>query len=350
MRVTSPRHRSPRRRAGWGVAALIPVLLFSACAAPTPTPTRTPKPVASSTPTPEVVALAPLRGTPQDPAHAGAPAFSAKIDDHEGARPQIGLERTDIVFEELVEGGLTRYVAIWQSDIPDLLGPVRSIRPMDPDIITPFGGIVAYSGGQEKFVAMMEAAPVVNIAFDTDQSGLFYRIDSKDAPHNVVVKATEAVAQHPNLAPPVQQFPYAPTPAEATAAVSGTPTATINSRFSDSRWPSWGWNVATGSYLRSQEGEPDLDGNGARLQATNVLVLRVGIDWTYGEVPKTVMIGSGEAWVSTGGKTLHATWSKDAAGSLIRLVADNGALITLAGGNTWIELVPTGTGSVELVP
>ena len=78
--------------------------------------------------------------------------------------------------------------------------------------------------------------------------------------------------------------------------------------------------------------------------------LRVGSDWTDEEVPKTLMIASGEAWASTGGKTVHAAWSKDAAGSLIRLVADNGSLITLAAGNTWIELVPTDTGIVELVP
>lgn len=330
---------------------MLPLLLLAACAAPAPVSTRTPKPVPTATPTPEpVVELSPLRGTPRLPGSVASPALSAKIDNHEDARPQIGLERTDIVFEELVEGGLTRYVALWQSDIPELVGPVRSIRPMDPDIITPFGGIVAYSGGQERFIEMMQATPVVNAIFDYDEAGLFYRIDEKDSPHDVVVKATELIALHPELAPPVQQFDYAKTPAEASAVVAGTPTTTINSRFSDARWPSWSWDAASVSYLRSQEGAPDLDGAGNPLKATNVLVLRVGIDWTYGEVPKTIMVGSGEAWVSTGGKTVHATWSKDAPGSLIRLVADNGALITLAAGNTWIELVPTETGSVELVP
>ena len=72
-----------------------------------------------------------------------------KIDNHEDARPQVGLNRTDLVFEELVEGGLTRYVAVWHSDVPDAVGPVRSIRPMDPDIVAPLGGIIAYSGGQQ---------------------------------------------------------------------------------------------------------------------------------------------------------------------------------------------------------
>lgn len=349
MAMRTPSRPRSHRLAGWSAVALIPLLLLVACAAPEPVPTRTPKPTPSFTPEP-VIELSPLRGTPRLPGSVALPALSVKIDNHEDARPQIGLERTDLVFEELVEGGLTRYVAVWQSDMPDLVGPVRSIRPMDPDIITPLGGIVAYSGGQEKFIAMMEATPVVNARFDDDETGLFYRIDEKDAPHNVVVEAAALVALHPELPPPVQQFTYAATPAEASAVVAGVPTTTINSRFSDARWPSWSWDAASGSYLRSQEGTPDLDGAGNALKATNLLVLRVGIDWTYGEVPKTIMVGSGEAWVSTGGKTVHATWSKDAPGSLIRLVADNGALITLAAGNTWIELVPTETGSVELVP
>lgn len=79
----------------------------------------------------------------------------------------MGLQHTDIVFEELVEGGLTRYVAVWHSNVPAEIGPIRSIRPMDPDIISPLGGIVAYSGGQYRFVQLMRATPVHN-AIDLD--------------------------------------------------------------------------------------------------------------------------------------------------------------------------------------
>ncbi|MGO7984121.1 DUF3048 C-terminal domain-containing protein, partial [Rhizobium johnstonii] len=80
---------------------------------------------------------------------------------------------------------------------------------------------------------------------------------------------------------------------------------------------------------------PDLDGNGTQLHATNVIAMKVDIDWRYGYVPKTVMIGSGEAWVSTGGKSVHATWSKSDAASPIRLVDDRGVTVRLAPGNTW---------------
>ena len=277
------------------------------------------------------------------------PALSVKIDNHEAARPQLALERADIVFEELVEGGLTRYVAVWQSDVPELVGPVRSIRPMDPDIVAPFGGIVAYSGGQQQFVEMMEATDVVNVV-NTDDSGFFARSDDKESPHNVYLEAAALVARKATVAPPQQQFAYSATVQESSAAVDGTPTSAINSSFSTARWPGWTWDEAGAAYLRTQEGAPDLDADGGQLRATNVLVLRVAIDDTYPDVPTTTMIGSGEAWVSAGGKSLHAVWSKADQSAPIRLVDDFGATIRLAAGNTWIELVPSDRGSVVLVP
>jgi hypothetical protein len=345
--------RGAGRLAVTTLAVMLPAaLLLSGCAPDRPAPTpkasasaREPKRV-----TPDPTELAPLRGTSVPVGSLAHPSLAVKIDNHEAARPQLALERTDLVYEELVEGGLTRYVAVWQSEVPDLLGPIRSIRPMDPDIIAPLGGIVAYSGGQEQFVGMMQATGLVNAVFDYDDSGLFYRVDDRDSPHDVVVKASELVGQHSDLSAPAAQFEYSATPAAASAGVAGTSIATIKSAFSDARWPSWTWDAPAAAYLRSQEGAPDLDRSGAQLKATNVVVMRVEIDWRYGEVPKTTMIGSGEAWVSAGGKTVHATWSKEAQTTPVRLVDDNGVTIRLAAGNTWIELVPGDQGSVELVP
>jgi len=335
------------------VAVIVPALLLTACTGNTPAPsTSSPTPRAtaweSTYQPPAPTELAPLRGVSVPAGSLAHPSVAAKIDNHVSARPQLSLERTDIVFEELVEGGLTRYVAVWQSDIPELVGPVRSIRPMDPDIISPLGGIAAYSGGQQVFLDMMRAAPVLSVIFDFDNTGLFSRVKDKKAPHNVVLKAAELVSRHTDLAPPKQQFAYAANAAAASAMVDGTPINTIATRFSNVRSPSWAWDGQ--SYLRSQEGAPDRDNSGAQLKATNVLTLRVAIDGTFGEVPKTTMIGSGEASVSAGGKTVHATWSKDAQAAPIRLVDDNGVTIRLAAGNTWIELVPVDRGSVELRP
>jgi len=310
---------------------------------PAPSPSYT-----SGYRTPAPTALAPLRGTTVPVGSLNHASIAAKIDNHPDARPQVGLEHTDLVFEELVEGGLTRYVAVWQSDIPELLGPVRSIRPMDPDIISPLGGIVCYSGGQQRFVALMRQTPVYNaIHGQPDTASTFFRTPSKPAPHNVLVKARELLAQHSTIPAPVQQFAFSLDVPSSTASKDGTPTAAIDYAFSGVTKGSWTWDPAKKSFLRAQGAKPDLDGAGAQLSATNVIVLRVPIADDKG-VPKTLMIGSGEAWVSTGGGTIHATWSKSSATAPIRLVDASGVTVRLAAGNSWIELVPL-AGSVAFV-
>jgi len=276
-------------------------------------------------------------------------SIAAKIDNLPSARPQIGLESTDLVYQELVEGGLTRYVAVWQSAIPALIGPVRSIRPMDPDIVSPLGGIICYSGGQQRFVDLMRRTPVYNaIHGQADTASTFFRTPTKAAPHNVLVKAQELLAQHADIVAPARQFEFAPDLPSSTAAKSGTPTATINYAFSGVTGGSWTWDAARSAFLRSQGIGPDLDSTGAQLTATNVVVIRVTIT-TDQSVPKTNLIGSGEAWLSTAGGTVHATWTKASATDSIHLTGDAGAPVLLAPGNTWIELVPA-AGSVSFVP
>lgn len=301
------------------------------------------------TPAP-ATALAPLRGTNVPEGSLTRPSLCAKVDNSEDARPQYGLNSTDIVFEEFVEGGLTRYVACWDSGVPDQIGPVRSIRPMDPDIISPFGGIVAYSGGQYRFVEMMRDTVVYNaIHGQADTEDTMYRTDDKVAPHNVGVAANEIIAQHLDLAPPQQMFAHSSSVATSTPAREGTPQPTINVTFSDNRYPSWTYDPTTQVYLRSQEGAPDFDGAGAQIQSTNVVVMMVQVDWQYTPVPRTIMVDSGEAWVSTGGKTVHARWSKASREAPILFVDDRGLIIRIAPGNTWIEMPPVATGSVAFI-
>lgn len=351
---STPSKRAPRRRAGALLALVAAVsVAVSGCAGasllPDPTPTVDPRPVPGEQGNAVGLAAAPLRGTLVDPGSLTRPSLAAKIDNHVEARPHIALNATDIVYEELVEGGITRYVAVWHSSLPDEIGPVRSIRPMDPDIVSPLGGIIAYSGGQDVFVGMMMAAPVVNIVFDYDDTDLYYRADERPGPHDVILRSSEAVNRHLDLPAPAPQFSYGSATPLAAESYAAAPTSTINLRFSDERWPSWGWNAESSVWMRSQEGAPDIEASGAQVQSTNVVTLRVGIDWSYGEVPKTVMVGSGEAWLSVGGVTAHGTWSKDSATSPIVLTADDGSPLHLAPGNTWVELIPD-YGIIEFLP
>ncbi|MCY7404286.1 MAG: DUF3048 domain-containing protein [Cryobacterium sp.] len=333
------------------LALLVPALLLSGCTGSTPAPSATPgDPAWTSTyVAPAATEIAPLTGITVAAESSVHPSLAAKVDNHVAARPQVAIDRTDLVFEELVEGGITRYVAVWQSSIPDQVGPVRSIRPMDPDIIAPFGGLVAFSGGQQRFVDAMNATGQISAIFDYDRTGLFSRSKATAAPHNVILAAAEFVNRNAAVAPPVQQYAYAPAPAGASAFVDGTPISVINTRFSTSSARSWTWNAEAVAYLRAQDGAPDLSADGAQLRATNVVVLRVNVTVDQ-SIPKTELIASGEASISTGGKTLAATWSKDSQTAPIRLVDANGVTIRLAPGNTWFQLVPNGTGSADLVP
>ncbi|TFD69442.1 DUF3048 domain-containing protein [Cryobacterium ruanii] len=335
-----------------GLLVLIaPALLLSGCTGTTPTPSASPKGAVwtSSYVTPAATETAPLTGAAVAAGSSAHPSLAAKVDNHVAARPQIAIDRTDLVFEELVEGGITRYVAVWQSGIPDQVGPVRSIRPMDPDIIAPFGGLVAFSGGQQRFVDAMNATGQISAIFDYDTTGLFSRSKATAAPHNVILAAAEFVNRNASVAPPAQQYAYAATLAGASAVVDGTPISVINTRFSNSSARSWTWNAEAAAYLRAQDGAADLTPEGTQLKATNVIVLRVDVTVSQ-SIPKTELIASGEASISSGGKTISATWSKDSQSAPIRLVDGNGVTIRLAPGNTWFQLVPNGTGSADLVP
>jgi len=285
--------------------------------------------------------VAPLTGLPAVPADLNRPALSAKIDNHPAARPQVALDEADIVFEELVEGGLTRYVAIWHSQVPSEIGPVRSIRPMDPVIVSPFGGIMAYSGGQQRFVEAMKSAPVANAVHgEAAVADFFYRSNDKVAPHNVIVRADDLVESFGELSPPQQQFMYAPSASEATAVVRGEPTSSFITRFSSFQAPGWAWSVSDGSFVRSQtNGAADVALSGNRIRATNVVTLFVEIQ-VIRDIPTTLLVASGEGFVATGGFITPVVWAKDEAGSVISLRDTTGRLVTLAPGNTWVELLP----------
>ena len=347
--------RLARRRSAALVAlSAVAALLVGCTAEAEPIPVATsaapePEPAFTSTyVAPEDFDIAPLTGERIAVGGLASPSLAAKIDNHPRARPQIGIDRADIVFEELVEGGLTRYVAVWHSDVPAEIGPIRSIRPMDPDIVSPLRGIIAYSGGQQRFVDMMRATEVYNaIHGQSDTDSVMFRGGNAPAPHNVIVRAPQLIAQHAELAAPQQHFGYAADAASASAARDGAPATSASLVFGSLATPSWAWDAASSTWLRAMTGgAPDVAAGGTRLSAVNLVILRVPVA-VIQDIPTTQMIGSGEAWVLSGGKALKATWSKADRSAPVRLVDGNGLVVRLAPGNTWVELVPT-AGSVAI--
>ena len=292
--------------------------------------------------------VAALTGMDIEPGSLARPALSGKIDNHPSARPQVGLDVADIVFEELVEGGMTRYIAVWHSNVPAEIGPVRSVRPMDPEIVSPFGGIFAYSGGQVRFIQMMQAAPVYNaIHGQPDTEATFYRTSAKVAPHNVLVKAPELIAEHLNLPAPSPQFDYAASVDQATAVLEGQSLLSLNTRFSGFSSPTWEWDGTQGKFLRFQtNGAADSASSGNQIAADNVIVLFVGID-VIEDIPTTRLVAQGTGWVASGGSIIEITWVKQTPDSPIVMTTLGGVEVLLAKGQTWIELLPNDSSDVD---
>lgn len=327
--------------------------LLTGCApASTPAESKAPEPVYVTAP---LTGINYEQSTPQAQG-LGRPSVACKIDNSEMARPQLNLNRTDIVFDEMVEGGLTRFVAIWHSDQPDAVGPVRSIRPMDPDIISPFGGIVCYSGGQAVFTNMMRNTNVFN-ASETTEAGLgtFSRSKDRVAPHNVIVDVLKLASAHPELAPPAAQFNYSQDLASSSAATAGIAVKDFSIYF-PSALATWTPNADSTLWLRTQDKKVHTDAaDGSQIRAVNVVVMQVEVDRSYldrkyGNVPKDIVIGTGKAYIFTAGKMLEATWTKPSRETSISLALADGSPVTLAPGNTWVELQPRVEGKLLFTP
>ena len=296
----------------------------------------------------------PLTGVPTAVA-AARPALAVKIENSIDARPQTGLNAADLVWEEVVEGGITRFVAVYQSDLPEEVGPVRSVRPMDPAVAAPLHGLLAFSGGQRQYIDAVAAAGLQVVSNDAGADG-FHRTTSRKAPHNVYAEPQALLAQADaaHQTPPAAQFAYPSTGRQPTAVETGQAATDLKLSLSGVSHPRWTWNDATGQWLRAEGSTPAVDSGGPRLGATNVVVLRVDVVTTAARdpagnpVPETVLTGSGTALVASAGHTVAATWTKATVGDPVALTQHNGDPVTLAPGPTWIELVPNGSGAVAV--
>ena len=334
----------------------IAVLVVGACSAHHPKKVAAPTTSASPTPTPAPPPppiVWPLTGVPTA-AVAPHPAVAVKIENSIDARPQTGLNSADMVWEEVVEGGITRYLAVFDSQLPPVIGPVRSVRPMDPSIAAPLHGLFAFSGGQHPFPEAAAASGLQVLSMDAGSRG-FYRTGGRPAPHNVYASLqtflSQANASH--QAPPPPQFVFAGPGEQPTTLVSGLPAPALHLTLSPFSHPVWTWVPAAGAWARAEGTTPAMGSDGHQFRATNVVVLRVDVvntayrDPANNPVPETKLIGSGQAVIATGGKTVLATWSKASVGTVLTLRGADGAPIRLAPGSTWVELVPNRGGSVS---
>lgn len=306
-------------------------------------------------PAPEVM---PLTGLPiEDAAAATRPALVAKIDNHPAARPQSGLNQADIVYEENVEQ-LTRFAAVFHTNAPTKVGPIRSGRTQDVNLFSAYlNPLFVWSGGNAKTTSLINKSVLVNMgALVAYQQGGYQRDPKRKAPHNLYADGSKIFLLTPQGATrPPQQFQYR----TASDAMPATATASAGLKLSmDGVQVQWLWDAATGDYLRSIGKDKHMDADGSQVNAKNVVVLYMAYKSSPADPrsPEAQSVGEGEAWVYTNGSLVKGKWSRAKETDVFAIVDLAGAPIKLTPGRTWIELprvkkgadVPAGTDPTKV--
>ncbi|MCY7300574.1 MAG: DUF3048 domain-containing protein [Ilumatobacteraceae bacterium] len=315
--------------------------------AATTTAARTTTLPATTTTTELLVPVYPLTGLPvTDPIAAERPALVVKIDNNAAARPQSGLNEADIVFEEIVEVQ-TRFAIVFQSRGADPVGPIRSGRTQDIQLLGSLNSpLFMWSGGNGNVTRAIEGSDFVNLSAQRNSvynAAGFFRSNERSNPHDLYASTTAAWTLAPEGASaPAQQFRYRK-PGEPAV---GDATTGVDLNM-DGLPIEWRFDAPSGAYLRSNGGTPHMDEIGGQVSTENVLVMFVDYQPSPADdrSPEAQTIGTGEAWLFTGGVLQRGTWTRTDRLSAIVLHDASGDTIPLTPGRTFVELARVGSAN-----
>jgi hypothetical protein len=330
----------------------VPTASASASPAPTPSPTAPPTP----TPTPALVP-APLTGVPVARDIASRQILGVMVDDHPRARPQSGFNDASVVWHAPAEGGVPRYLLLFGEAIPVSVGPVRSARPYFLAWAAEWAAVYAHVGGSPQARQLLRDGGEGQLVWDVDEfvygPTYLWRISQRSAPHNVYTDGASlrevaglrgAVDGSPDTPPaPVWRFePDAPLEERAVGA-----RLTVPYQYNTVGYV---YDLATNRWLRSVTGEsPQHDvADGEVVAPANVVVIWVPFRPLADGHPEKGRLeadieGEGRAMVATNGVILQATWRKAAFDAPTELLDRQGRPIALTQGQTFVQVVPTGT-------
>lgn len=284
----------------------------------------------------------PLTGRPIDEALLRLPLLQVKIENSPQARPQSGLEVADVVFEELVEGGVTRFFVLFHSHLPEVAGPVRSARPVDTQLMHANGRAgFAYSGARAEVRALLRETPSITI---TEGGVGFYRDSSRRAPHNLYLDTT---LTHESLiardADPVDDvgWVFDETPPRG-AVRCGQPGpcdlgTSMTVAMSRSFVTGWEYDEDAELYRRLQNGQPFLVTGPDAIGAANVVVLGTRHYTGASGYPETDLITQdAPAVVLRDGNRYEIRWRKPDREANITLSRPDGTPFALKPGPTWV--------------
>ncbi|NNN01743.1 MAG: DUF3048 domain-containing protein [Acidimicrobiaceae bacterium] len=285
--------------------------------------------------------VAPLSGL-ADPSGVSLtrPALSIKIENTPEALPQWGVDQADVVYEEIVNGGITRLLAIFNSHAPSKVGPVRSVRPTDTQILWPLGGIFAYSGGAAYAIASISTVPSLKLIDESSAGAAMFRDPTRYAPHNLYAVAPSLFAFPAKPTPPPPLFTYR----QGALTLASSVVKSFVVPFPSIYPVTWTWDTTTLSWDRTLFASPDVTGTNVRESPKNVIVMWVNYVNGIGTMSSYADLqGSGPAAIFTDGREVHAQWSRGPLKSdVVQYRTASGARVALSPGQTWVELLNTG--------
>jgi hypothetical protein len=295
-------------------------------------------------------ATCPLTGAPVPGSEVpDRPALAIKIENAPEARPQAALNEADVVVEEPVEGGYTRFISVFQCEDSDRVGPVRSGRTTDPDYLRQLGpAVFGYAGGRDVVKQEVPKVGLVDVNYIV-AAGAYTRDESRAAPHNLYT-TTDALwrAGRSKEGAPDPLFTYAETWDGAAKRIRSVhlPYSSVSDVY-------WHWNGGKGAWLRSHGDVPHVLEGDERVSAANVVIQVVSVtdsdflDSAGNPSPEVDLTGSGKAYVLRDGEVIRGRWERESLHDVTTFVTKEGTEIALAPGRTWVELFPSGV-PVEL--
>jgi len=271
------------------------------------------------------------------------PALAFKVDNYPTARPQSGLNDADIVFEEVVEGGITRFVAVFQCREAPLVGPIRSARAVDVPILDQLSKpLFVHAGGINPVIALVEGGNLINDDVFTHAS-IVQNPSARYAPYDTYASTSAAWGLNASdTTPPAPLYTY------SAAVPTGTPVGTVSIPFSGTNDNTWTWSPLNSSWLLSISGAPENVAGGTRVGVANIVVQTVHVTlgpWLEnsegGLEVQSQLTGSGPLQVFRNGEEITGIWQRFGLSNTTSLVGPGGSPIALAPGKTWVELVPT---------
>ena len=259
----------------------------------------------------------------------------AKLSNAPSGRPQVGINEADVVMEVLVEGGIGRWLAVFQTSYPPTVGPVRSLREVDPKLVAPFKARVLSSGGQWPIRVELDKVAVDEGDGRLDgyrrEAGRAYvyslMFDTENLPALDWDGEVESLLEFAVSTPP-----------------GGEDATEIDVRMSGANDLSWTFDH--GRYFRTQDGDESVDADGLQISADSVVVVWVNtidtdrVDSAGSPVPDYEVTGSGDAHVFRDGKAFETTWERATEDEFFSFRDENGDTIALAPGRTWLHITP----------